>query len=240
MVAEFFTPATTQSILMCLSMDKYIFHAATPAFEGLQRQAAELAELAEVLPELEEPEMALPDVPGKVRVIVLDTETTGSAREDQIIQMGYVAYDDASKELFRYEKVWRGTRPSNPFALRVHGIADHVVRASPHDTAVELRELLGLLDGCVLVAHNAAFDTRMLRQTAQYHGIPYDESRWTVFCTMKGLKKRSVAERGPTCVNGDVYAFLGGPSLEGKLHTALVDARVTAHNYFAGKRKVWW
>ena len=176
-------------------------------------------------------------------VVVLDTETTGSSKEDLIIQLGYIVYDQDGKEINAYEKIWQCDRPSNAFAERIHGLTNHVVSSSLNNPVTEINAFLGLLNqvadnGGLVVAHNAAFDTRMFLQTALHHGIVC-ELRCKVFCTVKGLKLRSIDERGVNCKNEDVYRYLLGEPL-GRMHTALVDARATAYIFWTGRKKEWW
>jgi DNA polymerase III epsilon subunit-like protein len=182
-----------------------------------------------------------PNVPNNA-VLVFDTETTGISKQDQIIQMGYQLFTHEGEVLRTYEKIWQGHRSSNPFALLVHQIPDKVVKTSPNDSTRELKLFADLTrevqnTGGTVVAHNAKFDTRMVKQTADLLGLDIDIG--PVFCTMKSLKKRTKEERGQNCKNEDVYIFLGGKSL-GKMHTALVDTKATAHIYFYGKKADWW
>ena len=180
---------------------------------------------------------------GGVRYVVYDTETTGSSREDEVIQLGFVAFDGKGREVRRYEEVWRTSRPSNPWAQRVHGIPPEEVAASRVSQAEGLREFQSVLyqlreEGGLLIAHNSAFDHRLVQQTAHRAGVDLD---WCVpeFCTAKALKDVPTTERGTNCKNGDVYQFVGGPDL-GRMHRALVDARATAYIFFHGKDSGWW
>jgi DNA polymerase III epsilon subunit-like protein len=174
-------------------------------------------------------------------VLVFDTETTGLAALDVVIQLGYCLLADGMV-IEEYEKVWRGDVPSNPFALKVHKIPNRVVLNSPHDPREELTKFADLAKrvkeaGGVLVAHNAAFDVRMLSHMAKKFGVEgFDLG--AVFCTAKHLKQVPCADRGPTCKNADVYQFLGGPHME--FHQALNDAKATAYVYEHGRQNAWW
>lgn len=181
-----------------------------------------------------------------VRYVVYDTETTGTSKEDEVIQLGFVAFDGTGREVRRYEEVWRTDRKSNPWAQRVHGIPPGEVVSSTVSQAEGLREFQSVLyqlraggKGGLLIAHNSAFDHRLVQQTAHRAGIKLD---WCVqeFCTAKALKGVSPAQRGGNCKNGDVYRFLGGPPVLGRMHRALADARATAHIFFHGQDAGWW
>ena len=176
-------------------------------------------------------------------VLVLDTETTGGARHDEVIQLGYVIYDSTGSLVSTYERVWKTSKPSNPFALAVHNIPDTLVQQSRFSAAEELEKFNQLTQqiadsGGVLVAHNAAFDVRLLHQTAQKHGLSFQPTE--VFCTMKAIRKVPKTERGKSAKNTEVYNFLDGPPVSGTVHHARTDSLMTAHIYFTGKQKHWW
>lgn len=174
-------------------------------------------------------------------VLVFDTETTGLAALDVVIQLGY-CLSAGGMVIEEYEKVWRGDVPSNPFALKVHKIPNRAVLNSPHDPREELNKFADLARrvteaGGVVVAHNAQFDVRMLGQTARKLGLlGFDLG--SVFCTAKNLKRVPCEERGPTCKNSDVYKFLNGPPMI--FHQALNDAKATAYVYEHGLKNAWW
>ena len=69
-----------------------------------------------------------------LKYVVFDTDTTGVSAGDVVVQLWYVAFSASGEELFHYERLWQGLRPSNPFALKVHGITDEEVLGSPHGT----------------------------------------------------------------------------------------------------------
>ena len=175
-------------------------------------------------------------------VLVFDTETTGLSAFDVVIQLGYVYMLSDGTVLEEYEKILRTMTPSNPFALKVHRIADQTVRNSTHDPHTELEAFLQLARlvvnaGGRLVAHNAKFDVRLLQQTADAVGLESFDLG-PVFCTATKLKRVSTAERGATCKNTDVYHCLGGPPMT--MHHALNDAKATAYIYRHGLQNAWW
>jgi DNA polymerase III epsilon subunit-like protein len=175
-------------------------------------------------------------------VLVFDTETTGLSASDVVIQLGYVYMLSNGSLLREYERVLHSSVPSNRFALRVHKISNETVRCSPHDAHAELSKFAILANrvldmGGTLVAHNASFDERLLRQTALSAGL-HTFQLDSIFCTAKALKKVPTTERGATCKNTDVYRRLGGDEME--MHNALNDARATAFIYLHGLKAGWW
>ncbi len=182
-------------------------------------------------------------VSARLKYIVFDTETTGTSKEDVIIQLGYIAYDEYFHEIFTYEKILKSDSTSNKMALRIHGISDHKVATSPYTLHEELQTFLLVLQTLkknkgTLVAHNASFDTRMLKQSVNYCRLSWNDDV-KAFCTMLALKKRSESERGVNCKNEQVYQYLGGTKL-GNMHSALVDATATAYIYRCGVDRNWW
>jgi DNA polymerase III subunit epsilon len=71
----------------------------------------------------------------------------------------------------------------NPYCTAVNGISEYDVRAAP--TLPQLwPELAALLDGRIVVAHNASFDISVLRNTAARYGVTGGPS-FDVMCTYR-------------------------------------------------------
>src|SRR5688500_1472663 len=110
--------------------------------------------------------------------VVVDTETTGLDPSAEAVQIAVLSL---AGELLLDTLV----RPSGPIpwgASRVHGITDGQVAGAP--TYAELHgDLARLLERRSVVAYNAAFDERILRQTAARHGLRAPRARWE--CAMR-------------------------------------------------------
>jgi DNA polymerase III subunit epsilon len=94
--------------------------------------------------------------------VVIDTETTGTNREnDQIIELAVVRfeYGPESGEIARITDVYSGLedpgRPIPPESTAIHGITDEMVAGRSLD---EARITAVVRDAALVVAHNAAFD----------------------------------------------------------------------------------
>ena len=98
---------------------------------------------------------------------VLDTETTGLGKEDEIVQIGIVDRDGAVS----MNQVIKPTIPIPRGASAVHGISDHDVKNAPSFMRIYI-ELSALLAGQVVVAYNMDFDWRILKQTAARYRLP--------------------------------------------------------------------
>lgn len=127
-------------------------------------------------------------------IAVLDVESTGvSPYNDHIVQLGTVLYDpDDIAGARTYNVLANPGKPIPAAASAIHGITDERVRyAEPaHQVANEWWKILNetaALQGkrLVLAAHNARFDTGMLRK--------YFEPAWPkqvpVICTLALARK---------------------------------------------------
>ena len=98
--------------------------------------------------------------------------------------------------------------------------------------------------GCRVVAHNAAFDHRMLAQTARRHAVPWALTIDDYFCTMQrsrdmtNLRGPSGRRKAPS--NVELYQHLMHHEPNAQLHDALEDIKVTACSFVAGAKRGWW
>lgn len=108
------------------------------------------------------------------RVVVFDTETTGGASYDEICQIAAVEYVGGrlSRTLALYICP---TCPVNPWAEAIHGLSDeflHERGIEPEEAMRRFFEFLG--NDALLVAHNATFDLKMLRQECAKFDLCFD------------------------------------------------------------------
>ncbi len=107
------------------------------------------------------------------RYVLLDTETTGLDGEAEVVQVAVLALDGE----VLLETLVRPTRPIPWVTTTIHGISDADVADAPTYPAVHAR-LAGVLRGRTVVSYNAAYDRRLLRQTAARHGLRPPRVRW--------------------------------------------------------------
>ncbi|MDI1308162.1 MAG: exonuclease domain-containing protein [Methylotenera sp.] len=95
----------------------------------------------------------------------IDTETTGLSKSDQPISVGAVLAEVDTrngvilKEIARYYGLREPSCVITEGAYQVHGISDYQVKNKEFD----LKELVTMFEVAnLIVAHNAAFDKRML------------------------------------------------------------------------------
>lgn len=152
---------------------------------------------------------------------VVDLETTGfSTKFDRIVEIAVVHLDATGVITGAWETLVNPERDLG--AQHVHGIraadAAHAPRfgeVAPH--------LLELLDGRVIVAHNASFDLRFLRAELQRAGFGAHAELPSHVCTLE-LARELIAGAGRTLQDCcDAFDIV----LEGA-HRAAGDARATA------------
>lgn len=100
----------------------------------------------------------LRDVP----LVVLDTETTGlhPGLGHRIIEVGAIRYENW-KPVGQINQLLQPDWPMHPGASKVVGITDQDLVGQPRFPAIA-DELLALVDGAIIVAHNAAFDSEFI------------------------------------------------------------------------------
>ena len=108
------------------------------------------------------------------RVVAFDTETTGCSRWAEICQIAAVEYvcGERSRTLKLYICP---TCEMNPFAEGVHGLSMDFLAAhgiSPEEAMRQFFEFVG--NDALLVAHNAKFDLRMVRQECEKFDLDFD------------------------------------------------------------------
>lgn len=144
------------------------------------------------------------------RFAVVDTETTGFGKTDRILEIGIVLVD-GNEIVQEWETLINPERDiSNS---NIHGITSELVSIAPTFSEV-INEISGFLDGRIFVAHNVAFDTRMLNH--EFDRVNREIDFGKPFCTLQATKmklEKACEEYG--------VKNLGA-------HRALTDARATA------------
>ena len=184
-------------------------------------------------------------------VLVFDTETTG-LKPAIVCQLAYVVIENGAvtteyDELLRLPKGVKIERR----AQEVHGISTNDcasrgvdAREALEEFARECARILGQ-NGRV-VAHNAQFDVRAIRETRAAHRLSGSTLEvGDTFCTMKESKiyspLRDKAGRKKAFRNEEMYEYFHGTGPTwARLHSALDDVHVTAINYSSGCHKGWW
>ncbi|WP_244122363.1 3'-5' exonuclease [Burkholderia latens] len=112
--------------------------------------------------------------------LFIDTETTGLDLRAAIVEIAIL--DRAGAVLI--DTLVKPAMPIPAAATEIHGITDADVAGAPAWNTIG-PQVAELLAGRLLIAHNAAFDERMLYQTSRSHGVTLSALR--VECTMELL-----------------------------------------------------
>lgn len=114
---------------------------------------------------------------------VLDVETTGlfPAKHDRVIEVAVVHVDEQGRIEGAWETLLNPGRDLGP--QHIHRIRSADVLDAPTFTQVA-PELIGLLAGRAIVAHNASFDTRFLHSEFDRAGI-WGIPQFEPVCTMR-------------------------------------------------------
>ncbi len=161
--------------------------------------------------------IALRDVP----FVVVDLETTGgSALFDRVLEVAAIRVQNGVVQ-DRLECLVEPGMPIPPFVTRITGINASLVRGKPTFDSL-LPDLRRLMDGAVLVAHNASFDANFLSNAFKRRGLNWEGER---LCTLR-LSRRLIPGLHSYRLDS-LCAFLGFTFVQ--RHRAGPDAEATLH-----------
>ena len=144
--------------------------------------------------------------------VVVDVETTGFGVHDRLVEIAVITLDPETWETRdEYDTLINPQRDVGPTG--VHGVTAGMVELAPLFAEV-LAPVAQRLCNAVLIAHNLAFDTRMMRYEFERLGVPIDFGDG--ICTL-----------GATRAKLDQACEANGIRLT-SAHRALADARATA------------
>lgn len=149
----------------------------------------------------------------------IDFETTGlNPSTNKVIEIGIVRFSSSGKALSEFESLVNANRDVG--RTDIHGIKASDLINAPTFSQIA-NEVISILDGAVLVAHNKSFDFRFLKREFELLGV--DLGLFDGLCTMELMSAsfpRSPRKLGKCC------EFLG--IALGREHSALDDARMSA------------
>lgn len=147
--------------------------------------------------------------------VILDTETTGTFHNDEIVQVAILSYDG---EVLLNTLV-KPTQPIPLDATAIHGITNEDVKEAPLFPEV-YKKIEEIVQGKTIVIYNAQFDVRLIQQSLAKHELILDRLNLeNVDCAML-MYSAWVGELWP-------YGGYKWQKLESGDHTALGDCRAT-------------
>lgn len=108
--------------------------------------------------------------------VVFDVETTGlRTGVDRLTEIGAVRFVDGAQE-GSFQTFVNPERPIPAEITELTGITDSMVARAPKEAEAVRKFFEFCGDDCVLVAHNASFDTDVIKAACERNGIPYNYS----------------------------------------------------------------
>ena len=117
---------------------------------------------------------------------VLDIETTGGDfNEEGITEIAIHLYD-GMHVIDSFVSLVNPERPIQPYVVQLTGINNKMLRNAPkfHEVA---KRIVEITQGAILVAHNASFDYRVLKNEFSRLGYPFE---MPILCTVELSQKR--------------------------------------------------
>lgn len=158
----------------------------------------------------------------EVTFCVVDLETTGgSAETDRITEIGAVKVQ-GGEVIGEFQTLINPRAHIPAFIAVLTGITDQMVAQAP-SIEEALPAFLEFASGCVLVAHNAPFDTGFLRQACLRQQRPWP--RFDVVDTALLARRVVTRDEAPNCKLSSLARVFGASTVPN--HRALADARAT-------------
>ncbi|WWO95684.1 MAG: DNA polymerase III subunit epsilon [Candidatus Dasytiphilus stammeri] len=175
------------------------------------------------------------------RQIILDIETTGMNYNGppyeghRIIEIGAIQIVDRCFTGNNFHVYLNPNRPVDPLAIRIHGITDEELLNKPQFIQIA-DNFLTYIEGHELVIHNASFDISFLNYELSLlnDSYPRIETICTVIDSLVLARKIFPGQRNSLdslCSRLKIENKRMLP--QGKIHGALVDAKILAEVYLA-------
>lgn len=150
---------------------------------------------------------------------IVDVETTGGQFNDEGITEIAIYKYDGTEVVDQFISLVNPEKPIQPFVVKLTGISTPMLRNAPKFYEVAKR-IVEITEDCVMVAHNASFDYRVLK--TEFHRLGYNFEKSTL-CTVELSKK--LIPNMPSYSLGKLVRSLGIPISD--RHRASGDALAT-------------
>lgn len=155
----------------------------------------------------------------------LDTETTGLSPDTggKICEIA-VSVSQGGRVIEEFSTLLNPGVPMLPEVVAIHGITNEMVADAPTFADI-LPRLLGVLDDCVIVAHNADFDLSFLR--AEFAACGMNLPPYPVMDTLKLARKSGKFQRNRLgCIAEELGISNAG------WHRAMADTKMTEQIFY--------
>lgn len=150
---------------------------------------------------------------------ILDIETTGGQYNEEGITEIAIYKFDGNEVVDQFISLVNPEIPIQPFVVKLTGINNAMLRSAPKFFEIAKR-IIEITKGCIVVAHNASFDYRILR--TEFQRLGYEYKRPTL-CTVE-LSKKLIPDQVSYSL-GKLVRALGIPMAD--RHRASGDAMAT-------------
>ncbi|MAQ76144.1 MAG: exonuclease [Aquimarina sp.] len=116
---------------------------------------------------------------------IVDIETTGGKYNEEGITEIAIYRFDGQEVVDKFVSLVNPERPIQPFVAKLTGINNEMLRNAPKFYEVAKR-IVEITEDCIIVAHNASFDYRILR--TEFARLGYDYERQSL-CTVELSQK---------------------------------------------------
>ena len=116
---------------------------------------------------------------------ILDIETTGGQFNEEGITEIAIYKFDGHEVIDQFISLVNPEKPIQPFVVKLTGINNAMLRSAPKFYEVAKR-IIEMTEGCIVVAHNASFDYRILQTEFRRLGFRFHKQ---TLCTVELSKK---------------------------------------------------
>jgi DNA polymerase III subunit epsilon len=171
--------------------------------------------------------------------VIIDTETTGLTKRSEVIEIsiinlkGEVLFNSLIKPMVRMS--------NDSKAVKIHGITNDQLKGKPTWADVH-DQICAILEDKVVISYNAAFDARLIEQTARKHGLKspilHLECAMMIYSFWHGEKSHKEGYKWHKLEDACHYL---GIKIRGKSHQALTDCFLTLNmlNNIKNKDILW-
>lgn len=118
-----------------------------------------------------------------MRFVAIDFETAnGFIGSICAVGLALIRGGTVEESRFWLVKPHKSCRRFDPFNVAIHGIRERDVADAMEFDALYRQEILPRIQGCVVAAHNAAFDMSALRHVLDLYRIEYPPIRYVCTC----------------------------------------------------------